>query len=206
MDRYTPPAKGCALTLLHTLKTPRTPPGRRCRTTSGRCSVYAGFLEHTDHHVGRLLDALAELGVLDDTLVYMIIGDNGGLRRGGRAGMLQRADQPQRRRGAADHGLHDLPDRRLRYAGRLQPLRGRLGARDEHPLPVDQAGRLTLGRHPHRHDRALAERHRGRGRGPPPVPPRGALRRHRSPQQSRVGAGVRVLVACPQRGSLSAVR
>ena len=31
---------------------------------------YAGFLEHTDHHVGRLIDALEEIGVLDDTLVY----------------------------------------------------------------------------------------------------------------------------------------
>jgi arylsulfatase A-like enzyme len=39
--------------------------------------VYAGFLEHTDHHVGRLLQALEELGVLEDTLVYVIVGDNG---------------------------------------------------------------------------------------------------------------------------------
>jgi arylsulfatase A-like enzyme len=39
--------------------------------------VYAGYLEHTDHHVGRLIDTLEELGVLDDTLVYYIIGDNG---------------------------------------------------------------------------------------------------------------------------------
>ncbi|MBV1850555.1 arylsulfatase [Catellatospora sp. NEAU-YM18] len=39
--------------------------------------VYAGFLEHTDHHVGRLVDALAEMGALEDTLIYVIIGDNG---------------------------------------------------------------------------------------------------------------------------------
>jgi arylsulfatase A-like enzyme len=38
---------------------------------------YAGFLEHADHHVGRLIDAIAELGILDDTLVFLIIGDNG---------------------------------------------------------------------------------------------------------------------------------
>jgi arylsulfatase A-like enzyme len=44
--------------------------------------VYAGFLEHTDHHVGRLVDALDELGVLDDTLVYYIIGDNGASAEG----------------------------------------------------------------------------------------------------------------------------
>ena len=44
--------------------------------------VYAGFLEHTDHHVGRLIDALADLEVLDDTLIYYIIGDNGASAEG----------------------------------------------------------------------------------------------------------------------------
>ncbi|MGH3925566.1 MAG: sulfatase-like hydrolase/transferase, partial [Pseudonocardiaceae bacterium] len=44
--------------------------------------VYAGFLEHTDHHLGRLVDALAELEVLDDTLIYVIIGDNGASAEG----------------------------------------------------------------------------------------------------------------------------
>ena len=39
--------------------------------------VYAGFLEHTDHQVGRLVDALEDLGVLEDTLIYYIVGDNG---------------------------------------------------------------------------------------------------------------------------------
>jgi hypothetical protein len=44
--------------------------------------VYAGFLEHTDHHIGRLIDALDDLGVLDDTLVYLVIGDNGASAEG----------------------------------------------------------------------------------------------------------------------------
>jgi arylsulfatase A-like enzyme len=44
--------------------------------------VYAGFLEYADHHVGRLLDSLEKLGVLDDTLVYYIIGDNGASAEG----------------------------------------------------------------------------------------------------------------------------
>jgi arylsulfatase A-like enzyme len=44
--------------------------------------VYAGFLEHVDHHVGRLVDAIDDLGVLDDTLVYYIIGDNGASAEG----------------------------------------------------------------------------------------------------------------------------
>ncbi|ANJ28355.1 arylsulfatase [Agromyces aureus] len=44
--------------------------------------VYAGFLEHTDHHVGRVLDAIEALGVMDDTLIYVIIGDNGASAEG----------------------------------------------------------------------------------------------------------------------------
>jgi arylsulfatase len=48
--------------------------------------VYAGFLEHTDHHIGRLVDALDELGILEDTLLYLIIGDNGASAEGGLQG------------------------------------------------------------------------------------------------------------------------
>jgi arylsulfatase A-like enzyme len=44
--------------------------------------IYAGFLEFTDHHVGRLLDAVEDLGVLENTLVYYIIGDNGASAEG----------------------------------------------------------------------------------------------------------------------------
>jgi arylsulfatase A-like enzyme len=44
--------------------------------------VYAGFLEYADHHVGRLVDALEGLNVLEDTLIYYIIGDNGASAEG----------------------------------------------------------------------------------------------------------------------------
>ncbi len=44
--------------------------------------VYAGFLEHTDYHVGRVVDAIEELGILDNTLIYVIIGDNGASAEG----------------------------------------------------------------------------------------------------------------------------
>ena len=53
-------------------------------------------------------------------------------------------------------GVADRAHRRPRHAARLQPLRGRLGARHGHAVPVDQAGRLALGRHAQRDDRALA--------------------------------------------------
>jgi arylsulfatase A-like enzyme len=49
---------------------------------SRQMEVYAGFLEHTDHHIGRVIDALSELEILDDTLVYYVIGDNGASAEG----------------------------------------------------------------------------------------------------------------------------
>jgi arylsulfatase len=44
--------------------------------------VYAGFLEYTDHHIGRLIDSLEKLGIIDNTLIYYIIGDNGASAEG----------------------------------------------------------------------------------------------------------------------------
>ena len=44
--------------------------------------TYAGFLEHTDHQIGRLVDAIDDLGVLADTIIYYIVGDNGASAEG----------------------------------------------------------------------------------------------------------------------------
>ena len=44
--------------------------------------VYAAFMEHTDHHVGRMIDSLKEMGELDNTLIYLVIGDNGASAEG----------------------------------------------------------------------------------------------------------------------------
>jgi arylsulfatase len=49
--------------------------------------VYAGFLTHTDHHIGRLLDFLKDLGEFDNTLI-MVISDNGASSEGGPTGSV----------------------------------------------------------------------------------------------------------------------
>jgi arylsulfatase A-like enzyme len=48
--------------------------------------VYAGFLEHTDYHIGRLLDFLRRTGEFDNTLI-MAVSDNGASSEGGPNGM-----------------------------------------------------------------------------------------------------------------------
>jgi arylsulfatase len=44
--------------------------------------VYAGYLEYTDHHVGRIVEALEKLKILDNTLIFYICGDNGASAEG----------------------------------------------------------------------------------------------------------------------------
>jgi hypothetical protein len=44
--------------------------------------VYAAFMSHTDQQIGRVVDVLKDLKILDDTLIYVIIGDNGASAEG----------------------------------------------------------------------------------------------------------------------------
>lgn len=50
--------------------------------------VFAGFAEHTDYEVGRLVAALEERGELENTLFFYIVGDNGSSAEGGMIGMF----------------------------------------------------------------------------------------------------------------------
>ena len=50
--------------------------------------VYAGYLEQTDHNVGRVVKAIEDLGQLDNTLVIYIAGDNGASAEGSLQGLL----------------------------------------------------------------------------------------------------------------------
>jgi arylsulfatase A-like enzyme len=45
--------------------------------------AYAGFFEHTDHEIGRLIDHLRGTGQLDNTVIFFMVGDNGGDLGGG---------------------------------------------------------------------------------------------------------------------------
>jgi arylsulfatase A-like enzyme len=49
--------------------------------------VFAGFLTHTDHHIGRLLDFLKEIDEFDNTII-MVLSDNGASSEGGPTGSV----------------------------------------------------------------------------------------------------------------------
>lgn len=56
------------------------------RLYARQMEVYAGFLAHTDHEIGRLLKAVQKEAKGDNTLVLYIVGDNGATGEGGLSG------------------------------------------------------------------------------------------------------------------------
>jgi arylsulfatase A-like enzyme len=50
--------------------------------------VFAGFSEYTDFEIGRLIQAIEDLGQLDNTLVFYIVGDNGASAEGTMNGLF----------------------------------------------------------------------------------------------------------------------
>ena len=77
------------------------------RTVASRLmEAFAGFAEHTDHQVGRYVEALEELDALDDTVFLYILGDNGASAEGGIHGNFNEI--------AALNGVHDSTENILR--------------------------------------------------------------------------------------------
>ena len=106
--------------------------------------VYAGFQENADWNVGRLLDAVEEMGELDNTLVIYIFGDNGASMEGTLTGSFNELTM--------QNGIPLTAEQQLslieQYGGLdawgtdayRAALRGRLGVGREHAVPVGQAG------------------------------------------------------------------
>ncbi|WP_439415971.1 arylsulfatase [Larkinella sp. GY13] len=53
--------------------------------------VYAGYLTYTDHEVGRLVTYLKQINQLDNTLIFVVIGDNGASKEGDLSGVIARS-------------------------------------------------------------------------------------------------------------------
>ncbi|KJS29147.1 MAG: arylsulfatase [Desulfatitalea sp. BRH_c12] len=58
------------------------------RLFTRQAEVFAGFLEMTDHEIGRVIEAIEKSGQLDNTLIFLVYGDNGTSAEGGRSGMF----------------------------------------------------------------------------------------------------------------------
>ena len=58
------------------------------RLFARQMEVFAGFGEYTDHEIGRVIEAIRNMGQLDNTLVFYIVGDNGASAEGGMNGLV----------------------------------------------------------------------------------------------------------------------
>jgi arylsulfatase A-like enzyme len=52
--------------------------------------VYAGYLTYTDHEISRVVNHLKEINQLDNTLIFVMIGDNGASKEGTQNGDIDR--------------------------------------------------------------------------------------------------------------------
>ena len=134
--------------------------------------VYAGFMEHTDHQVGRVIDAIEDLGIMDDTLIFVIIGDNGASAEGTIPGTFNEMITLNAITGieTPEFLLSKLdkwgsPDAYNHYAVGL-------GLGYGYAVPVDEAGCVPLGWHEEWYDNSLAEEDQRERWNSEPVLPR----------------------------------
>ncbi len=128
--------------------------------------VYAGYSENADYNVGRVIDAIEELGELDNTLIIWIWGDNGASMEGTVTGSFNELTM--------QNGIPLTDEMQLQLSERYggldavgcrdhgPPLLGRLGVGREHAVPVGQAGGIAPRWDPQSHGRPLAGSHRRR--------------------------------------------
>ena len=95
------------------------------RLFTRQAEVFAGFAEHTDNEIGRLVKALEEMGVMDNTLFLYIAGDNGTSAEGGMVGMFNESDLLQRRPGDGRGSVEE--SRQMGRTGNLPAHGCRLG-------------------------------------------------------------------------------
>jgi len=110
--------------------------------------VYAGYLTYTDFEVGRLIDHLKETGQLDNTLIFISIGDNGASKEGSEEGTIDRSSirkpiteeemSPITWLTSTRSARPNLRTATIRWAGRRPPtLRSSTG----NPMPTAKAER-----------------------------------------------------------------
>jgi arylsulfatase A-like enzyme len=72
--------------------------------------VYAGYLTYTDFQIGRLINYLKENSLLDNTLIFVIVGDNGASKEGTLEGVIEPRSNSARTKTEADYLKTNLAD------------------------------------------------------------------------------------------------
>ena len=176
--------------------------GIAARRRSGGCTaaymeVFAGFLSHTDHQIGRLLEFLQRQGELENTLI-MVISDNGASAEGGPTGTTNEAQFFNNAPEPLEESLKLIDE--IGGPKHVQPLPVGLDVGRQHAVPPLEARDLPrrLDRPVHR---LLAEGDQGQGRGAQPVR---AHHRHGAdrarPARHRAARQIRGVTQAPLHG------
>lgn len=72
--------------------------------------VYAGYLTYTDFQIGRLINYLRENNLLENTIVFVMIGDNGASKEGTFEGVIEPRTNSARKKSEADYLKKNLED------------------------------------------------------------------------------------------------
>ena len=145
-----------------------------------QADVYGAYLAYADNEIGRVIQAVDDLGERDNTLIIYIGGDNGASAEG----MLNGTPNEFTTFNGVAVPVKDqyplVPVLGLR--AHLPALCRRLGLGDGHALQMGEAGALALRRHRAGRGHVLARAHHRPGRHPPAILPR---HRHRADHPRR---------------------
>ena len=136
--------------------------------------VFAGFVEHTDAQVGRLVNGIEQLGLRDNTIIFYIFGDNGSSAEGQNGTISELLAQNQipstiqQQLSALDAigGLDTLGSQGREHVPR------RLGLGRRHAISLYETGRFAFRRHAQSNGDLLAEGDQARRNAAASVPPR----------------------------------
>ena len=131
-------------------------PGQK-KVAARLMEVFAGFTAQSDHELGRVIDAIADTGQLDNTLIFYIAGDNGASMEGGLNGTANchAAGSTACRETTADMLAMTGRARRPHHHAALS---GGLGVGGQYAVSMGQAHRLASWRHARPPGRLLARR------------------------------------------------
>ena len=152
-----------------------------------QAEVFAGYTAYTDHEIGRVIQAVEDMGKLENTLVIYIVATTERAQRAavGHVQSVYRLQRCSRRsRAPAVAAL-----RRLGLVGNLSAHGGALGVGVRHALQMDQAGGVAFRRNAAGPGHLMAGSYQGPGRYPPPVPPHDRHRAHDPRGHGDQGAG-----------------
>ena len=141
-----------------------------------QAEVFAAYVAYTDHEIGRVIQAVDDMGKLDNTLVIYISGDNGTSAEGTTLGTPFDLAAPRRHRCSGCGSVEVL--RRLGLAGDHAAYVGGVVVGVRYAVQVDQTDRLPLRRHPAGYGHRLAKPDQRRWRHSDPVPPPHRHRAH----------------------------